>query len=76
MGKQIGNSNTNNIRRIDKMVFGLFRRKDPVCGMKEEKGQGMDDKETGRWFCSSACRDNYCKALKKQSKKEKPCCCH
>ena len=24
------------------MVFGLFKRKDPICGMKEEKGKGLE----------------------------------
>ena len=39
------------------MMFGLFRRKDPVCGMKEEKGNGVE--KEGKWFCSSNCLKAY-----------------
>lgn len=59
-----------------KMAFGFFKRKDPVCGMKEEAGKGINDKETGKWFCSSSCKDNYRKALKDGQKKGGGCCGH
>ncbi len=39
------------------MVFGLFKRKDPVCGMKEEKGKGLE--KDGKWFCSNECVKKY-----------------
>lgn len=56
------------------MVFGLFKRKDPICGMKEEKGKGFV--EMGHWFCSQSCKDEFYKKIKKQEKKGKPSCCH
>ncbi len=34
-------------------MFGLLRRKDPICGMKETKGTGME--RHGKWFCSNDC---------------------
>ena len=57
----------------DKMVFGLFKRKDPVCGMKEEKGKGIEKHD--KWFCSAKCVKEYEKESKKQAKSEKSCCC-
>ncbi len=39
------------------MVFGWFKRKDPVCGMTEEKGQGVE--RLGKWFCAEACAKKY-----------------
>ena len=39
------------------MMFGLFRRKDPVCGMKEEKGKGIE--KESKWFCSKDCMKKY-----------------
>lgn len=44
------------------MVFGLFKRKDPVCGMKEEKGKGLEHE--GNWFCSKHCLDDFTKKNK------------
>ncbi|MBI4439705.1 hypothetical protein HY638_01925 [Candidatus Woesearchaeota archaeon] len=49
-------------------MFGLFKRKDPVCGMKEEKGRGME--KHGSWFCSQNCLKQYEKRPKSHS------CCH
>jgi YHS domain-containing protein len=43
-------------------MFGLFKRKDPICGMKEVKGTGIENE--GKWFCSEACLEGY----KKQKK--------
>ena len=39
------------------MPFGLFKRKDPICGMKEEKGKGLE--QSGKWFCSPDCAKKY-----------------
>ena len=52
------------------MVFGLFKRKDPICGMKEEKGKGIEKND--KWFCSENC------AKKDTSEKsmQKSCCSH
>lgn len=53
------------------MVFGLFKKKDPICGMKEEKGKGIT--KDGRWFCSEKCLNEY-----REKAKQKPkdgCCC-
>jgi len=35
------------------MVFGLFKKKDPVCGMKQEDNKGLI--HNGIWFCSQKC---------------------
>lgn len=51
-----------------KKMFGLFKRKDPVCGMKEEKGKGLEFDE--KWFCSKDCKTKYEKNKPKES-----CCC-
>ncbi|MEK6858248.1 MAG: hypothetical protein AABX39_06700 [Nanoarchaeota archaeon] len=51
------------------MLFGLFRRKDPICGMKEEKGKGLEC--CGKWFCSNDCKTKY----QKNKPKEKSGCC-
>ncbi len=58
------------------MVFGLFKRKDPICGMKEEKGKGIE--KHGKWFCAENCVNEYEKAVKKSEKKAKKggSCCH
>ena len=58
-------------------MLGLFRKKDPICGMKEVKGEGMMDEETGTWLCSDACKEEFAKrkaAAKKQAA-NKPLCC-
>ena len=46
-----------------------FKKKDPVCGMKEEKGRGMH--EENNWFCSKECLKKY--KLKKPKTED---CCH
>ena len=63
------------------MVFGLFKKKDPICGMKETKGKGMY--QEGNWFCSKSCLDQFNKAKKEAKKADKPKvsmpggkCCH
>ena len=48
------------------MVFGLFKKKDPVCGMKEENGKGT--LKYGEWFCSDACLKDYEKNMKHSTK--------
>lgn len=42
-------------------MFGLFGKKDPVCGMKEEKGKGIG--KDGTWFCSEGCVKEYEKRM-------------
>ncbi|HLC96172.1 MAG TPA: hypothetical protein VJH97_02530 [Candidatus Nanoarchaeia archaeon] len=49
------------------MVFGLFRKKDPICGMSEEKGKGI--LKDGQWFCSPVCQKKFEEAVKKSGKK-------
>jgi len=53
------------------MVFGLFKKKDPICGMKEEKGKGIKKHE--EWFCSNNCLEEYEKSAET---KHKSCCNH
>ncbi len=52
------------------MVFGLFKRKDPVCGMKQTPGKGLE--KEGNWFCSDACAKKY----KSASITVGGCCAH
>jgi YHS domain-containing protein len=56
---------------VIKIVLGLFKKKDPVCGMTEEKGKGI--KSESNWFCSEKCKIDYEKKVK--SMKEVPSCC-
>jgi len=61
------------------MVFGLFKKKDPICGMKEEDGKGFVDEKTGHWFCNQNCKDEFDKGLMKMEQKRskhKGSCCH
>jgi len=52
-------------------MFGLFAKKDPICGMKEEKGKGIQ--KNGEWFCS----ENCLQAFEKGEKNDSSCdCCH
>jgi len=46
----------------------LFKKKDPVCGMKEEKGKGQNI--YGKWFCSKNCIDKF----EKNMPKSRGCC--
>lgn len=55
-------------------MLNIFRKKDPICGMKEEKGKGITKNK--KWFCCKECLDEYEKLNKKTKKKEnKSCCC-
>jgi len=57
------------------MVFGMFKKKDPICGMKEEKGNGII--KDGNWFCSENCQKEYLKKTadhNKETKKVQSCC--
>lgn len=57
------------------MFFGLFKKKDPICGMKEEKGKGLH--KDGHWFCDSGCMQKYAEQMKNLPKKSKEhSCCH
>ena len=53
-------------------MFGLFKKTDPICGMKEEKGKGFS--KDGNWFCSKNCLEKYEKGMKKQH--HGGSCCH
>ena len=53
------------------MVFGLFKRKCPLCGMKEEKGKGVE--KSGMWYCSEKCVKEY-ERTKIGTKKSGSCC--
>ncbi len=53
-------------------MFGLFTKKDPVCGMKEEKGKGIEAE--GHWFCSNDCLKEYKKGAQHKGKEHS--CCH
>ncbi len=56
------------------MAFGLFKKKDPICGMKEEKGKGLT--KDGNWFCSESCLNKYEKGKGTNKEKSKGCCGH
>lgn len=49
-------------------MFGIFAKRDPICGMKEEKSKGnyFDNK----WLCSDGCLKKY----KNKTKNAKNCC--
>jgi len=54
---------------------GLFRKTDPVCGMKQEKGKGI--LYDGTWFCSESCKQEYQQAqAHKKTKHNHGCCSH
>lgn len=53
-------------------MFNLFKKKDPICDMKEEKGKGIN--KHGEWFCSKNCLDEYEKQAKKHTKGSHSCC--
>ncbi len=48
-------------------MLDLFKKKDPICGMKEEKGKGIQ--KNNKWFCSKDCLEKY------EKKETKPACC-
>lgn len=52
-------------------MWNLFKKKDPICGMTEEKGNGTH--KDGRWFCSEHCLKTYEKGMKSSAKSG---CCH
>lgn len=52
-------------------IFDLFKRKDTVCGMKEEKGRGIE--KHGLWFCAENCLKQYEKGMKEHKHGG---CCH
>ena len=55
------------------MELNIFKKKDPVCGMKEEKGKGIT--REGNWFCCKECLNEYDKDAKSSNKSKKGCCC-
>ena len=52
-------------------MFG-FKKKDPVCGMRQEKNTGFE--KYGKWFCSENCLKIYETGLKKVDKDKQGCC--
>ncbi|MEW6295239.1 MAG: hypothetical protein AB1467_02990 [Candidatus Diapherotrites archaeon] len=52
-------------------MFGFSKKKDPVCGMTQEKGKGIE--KQGKWFCSQACLEKY-GAGTKESGQSGSCC--
>jgi len=54
------------------MFFGLIKRKDPICGMKESEDSGT--RKFGLWFCSSKCLEEYSKQREVHRKKDHSCC--
>lgn len=54
-------------------MFG-FKKKDPICGMKEEKGKGTTKHEN--WFCNESCLKKYEEDMHKAEKQNKGSCCH
>ena len=49
-----------------------FKKKDPVCGMKQETGKGKD--KYGQWFCSENCLKRYEKGIQKTKDTTHGCC--
>jgi len=54
------------------MGFNLFKKKDPICGMKQEKGKGTE--KDGNWFCSVACEKKFAEQKSKHNTPKKSCC--
>ncbi len=50
-------------------MLDLFKKKDPICGMKQEKDKGIE--KHGKWFCCEECVKSYEKKLKRS---KKGCC--
>ena len=50
------------------MIFGLFKKKDTICGMKEEKGKGFIDEKTKNWFCNHNCKEEFDKLMEEKKK--------
>jgi YHS domain-containing protein len=51
--------------------MGLFKKKDPVCGMKEIRKEGIT--KHNKWFCSNTCLTQFENARKKDTK-TRGCC--
>jgi len=57
-------------------MFGLFRKKCPICKMELEEGKNYPE-EFGKKFCSESCKGEYQKRLaKEKSQHSKGGCCH
>jgi len=56
------------------MAFNWFKRKDPMCGMREEKGKGTE--KDGNWFCSEKCVKEFVKNNSTKHKGSSCCCGH
>lgn len=66
--------------RIMQMPW-MQKRIDPVCKMKESRGEGME--KDGMWFCSVACMEEFAtmrkndvqeEHMKQKQNKRKGCC--
>ena len=56
-------------------MFGLFKKKCPVCKMKLEEGRSYPEGH-GKEFCSESCKEGYQKRLtEEQSQHSKGNCC-
>ena len=57
-------------KEVAKMLW--FKKTDMICGMKQEKGKGIE--KHGKWFCGQNCVNEYNKGIKNQDKKSHSCC--
>ena len=57
-------------------MFGLFKKKDPICWMKQEKGKGIE--KYNKWFCSENCVSEFENHIKQKAKtmEKSGSCCH
>lgn len=53
-------------------MWEIFRKKDPICGMKENKNSGIS--KHGEWFCSAECLKKYEKENTEKKAKKHGCC--
>jgi len=52
------------------MVFDFLKKTDPICGMKEKNGRGLN--KDGKWFCNNSCLKKY----ESEEHHKKGSCCH
>jgi YHS domain-containing protein len=52
-------------------MFNLFKKTDPICGMKEQKGTGIT--KDSNWFCSQQCAKEF-ETKNKEINKKTGCC--
>ena len=57
-------------------MLNILKKKDPICGMRQEKNKGFIDKSTSTWLCSEACKKEFEKRKEKAIKSVgKASCC-